>query len=42
MHLDNRFKEQLKQYRAILESEIVFTASLGTNDASLKVGAFIA
>ncbi len=36
MALDNGIKEQLKQYLAMLESEIVFAASLGTDDASQK------
>lgn len=41
MALDNGIKEQLKQYLAMLESEIVFAASLGTDDASQKVRDFL-
>jgi alkyl hydroperoxide reductase subunit F len=41
MALDSGIKEQLKQYLAMLESDIVFAASLGTDDASEKVRDFL-
>jgi len=39
--LDNETKEQLKQYLALLESEIVFSASLDESDNSKKVEDFL-
>ena len=39
--LDNETKEQLQQYLALLESEIVFSASLDESDDSKKVQEFL-
>lgn len=39
--LDNETKEQLKQYLALLESEIIFSASLNDSEDSKKVEAFL-
>ncbi|MGG5371359.1 alkyl hydroperoxide reductase subunit F [Enterococcus sp. AZ196] len=39
--LDNETKEQLQQYLALLESEIVFSASLNESDDSKKVEDFL-
>lgn len=38
--LDNETKEQLQQYLALLESEIVFSASLDESDDSKKCKSF--
>ena len=37
MALDKEIKEQLEQYLALLESEVVFQASLASDDNSIKV-----
>lgn len=39
--LDNETKEQLKQYLALLESEVIFSASLDESDNSQKVEDFL-
>lgn len=39
--LDNETKEQLKQYLALLESEVIFSASLDESDNSKKVEDFL-
>lgn len=39
--LDNETKEQLKQYLALLESEVVFSASLDQSEDSKKVETFL-
>jgi len=39
--LDNETKEQLKQYLALLESKIVFSASLDESEESKKVEDFL-
>lgn len=39
--LDNETKEQLKQYLALLESDIVFSASLDESDDSKKIEDFL-
>ena len=42
MALDKEIKEQLAQYLALLESEVVFQASLASDDNSIKVKEFFA
>ena len=41
MALDKEIKEQLAQYLALLESEVVFQASLASDDNSIKVKEFL-
>ena len=41
MALDKETKDQLGQYLELLESEVVFQASLGTDDNSVKVKDFL-
>ncbi|MBZ0322038.1 alkyl hydroperoxide reductase subunit F [Enterococcus casseliflavus] len=41
MALDKAIKDQLTQYLAMLESEVVFAASLGEDDSSTKVREFL-
>lgn len=41
MALDKEIKEQLEQYLALLESEVVFQASLASDDNSIKVKEFL-
>ena len=40
MTLDETIKAQLKQYLGLLESDVVFQASLGQDERSAKVQAF--
>ena len=41
MALDKAIKDQLTQYLAMLESEVVFAATLGEDDSSTKVREFL-
>ncbi len=41
MGLDKGIKDQLTQYLAMLEADVVFTASLGTDEGSAKVRDFL-
>lgn len=41
MALDKEIKEQLKQYLALLESDVVFSAQLGSDEQSQKVRDFL-
>ena len=41
MTLDKTIKAQLKQYLGLLESDVVFQASLGQDERSAKVQAFL-